>query len=58
MTRNGWSLIILVLALTTVCTEVSGQGLEAKLAGSQLPNTLYGSSAVYDGADSVYIFGG
>jgi hypothetical protein len=57
MTRNGWSLIILG-ALVIVSTEVSGQGLEAKLAGAQLPNTLYGSSSVYDGADSVYIFGG
>jgi hypothetical protein len=33
-------------------------GLEAKLAGAKLPTTLYHSTTVYDGADSVYIFGG
>jgi hypothetical protein len=35
-----------------------GQDLEAKLADARLPTGLYYSTAVYDGIDSVYIFGG
>jgi hypothetical protein len=50
-------LIILVMALGIFSTHVSGQGLEAKLAGARR-YTLVRSSAVYDGVDSVYLFGG
>jgi hypothetical protein len=35
-----------------------GDGLEAKLAGAKLPYPLRYFDIVYDGADSVYIFGG
>jgi hypothetical protein len=35
-----------------------GQVLEAKYAGAKLPTDLYYSTSVYDGIDSVYIFGG
>jgi hypothetical protein len=58
MRRNGQSLKFLVVALVIVNTELSGQEFEAKLAGTRLPNTLYVSSAVYDGVDNVYLFGG
>jgi hypothetical protein len=58
MTRNGRSLIILVVALVIVSAEVSGQDFEAKLAGTRLPNTLASSRAVYDGVDYVYLLGG
>jgi hypothetical protein len=58
MTRKGQLLIILVVALVNVTTEVSGQGLEANLARARLPDARVESSAVYDGVDSVYLFGG
>jgi hypothetical protein len=38
--------------------ESYGQGLEAKVAGEKLPTPLFCHSAVYDGDDFVYIFGG
>jgi hypothetical protein len=50
-----------VIALATLvhCFDGTyGQELEAKLAGAKLLTTLYGSTAVYDGNDGVYIFGG
>jgi hypothetical protein len=50
-------LIKLVMALGIFSTHVSGQGLEAKLAGARLPYTLVWSSAVYDGVGNVYLFG-
>jgi hypothetical protein len=53
---QSWS--FLVVALVTVSNPVSGQGFEAKLAGARLPYPLYESSAVYDGVDNVYLFGG
>jgi hypothetical protein len=52
------SWIFLVVALVTVSNPVSGQGFEAKVAGARLPYTLSESSAVYDGVDNVYLFGG
>jgi hypothetical protein len=59
MSRKKEILIVLVLIGLNCSTEAAGQqGLEAKLAGARLPTTLSGSSAVYDGVDSVYIFGG
>jgi hypothetical protein len=38
--------------------ESNGQGLEANLAGVKLSTGLIYSSAVYDGKDFVYVFGG
>jgi uncharacterized membrane protein YqhA len=59
MSRKLSTVIVLVLAVLTWTTETAGQeGLEAKLAGAKLPTTLYRCSAVYDGIDNVYIFGG
>jgi hypothetical protein len=58
MVINCQSWIFLVVALVTVNNPVSGQGLEAKVAGARLPYTLYESSAVYDGLDNVYLCGG
>jgi hypothetical protein len=59
MSRKRAILIVLVLAVLNCSTETAGQqGLEAKLAGTRLPTKLWGSSAVYDGIDNVYIFGG
>jgi hypothetical protein len=60
MRRNGRSLILVIVALVTVGTEVSGEEFEAKLAGARLPNPLVFSSAVYDGVevDNLYLFGG
>jgi hypothetical protein len=52
------SLIFLVVALVTVSTPVSGQVLEAKVAGARLPFPISDNSAVYDGVDNVYVFGG
>jgi hypothetical protein len=39
-------------------SESYGQGPEAKVAVAKLPRGLYYHSAVCDGNDSVYIFGG
>jgi hypothetical protein len=59
MSRKRAILIVLVMAVLTWATETAGQqGLEAKLAGARLPTSLSQSSAVYDGVDDVYIFGG
>jgi hypothetical protein len=55
---NRQILVIAVAALVQCFGRNYGQELEAKLAGANLPRTLYLSTAVYDGADSVYIFGG
>jgi CBS domain containing-hemolysin-like protein len=52
-------LIVFVMAVLNWATETAGQqSLEAKLAGARLPTSLSQSSAVYDGVDDVYIFGG
>jgi hypothetical protein len=59
MNNRTRSLIVLVVAIIINCSKIiSGQGLEFKLAGARLPKTLRESSAVYDGVDHVYIFGG
>jgi hypothetical protein len=50
--------IAIAVLLAHGCSESHGQGLEAKVAGAKLPTPLYRHSAVYDGNDSVYIFGG
>jgi hypothetical protein len=57
--ESGFSSVIsIVLILANWLSESYGQGLEAKVAGAKLPRGLYYHSAVYDGNDSVYIFGG
>jgi hypothetical protein len=58
MKLNCQTWIFPFVALVTVSNRASGQGLEAKFAGARLPYTLYESSAVYDGVDNVYLFGG
>jgi hypothetical protein len=59
MSRKRAIFIVLVWAVLNWSTETEGQqGLEAKLAGTRLPASLFDSSAVYDGVDNVYIFGG
>jgi hypothetical protein len=59
MSRKRAILIVFASAVLNCSSEVAGQyTLEAKLAGARLPNSVYYSSAVYDGADNVYIFGG
>jgi hypothetical protein len=59
MSRKRAITIVLVLVVLNCSTETAGrQCLEAKLAGARLPAMLYYSSAVYDGIDNVYIFGG
>jgi hypothetical protein len=51
--------LIFVLAVAVQCFgEGNGESLEAKLAGAKQPTALANSAAVYDGNDSVYIFGG
>jgi hypothetical protein len=47
-----------VAALVQCFGKSNGESLEAKLAGAKLPAVLDQSTAVYDGNDSVYIFGG
>jgi hypothetical protein len=50
---------VLGVAVLNWSIETAGhQGLEAKLAGTKLPSELFGSSAVYDGVDNIYILGG
>jgi hypothetical protein len=55
--KSHW---ILVAVATILHCYVEGymQGLEAKLAGAELPTTLNQAKAVYDGKDCVHIFGG
>jgi hypothetical protein len=59
MCRQRLTFLIALVALLVHCFDGTyGQELEAKLAGAKLLTTLYGSTSVYDGNDSVYIFGG
>jgi hypothetical protein len=59
MSRRRAILNFFLWAVLSRSTEAAGQqGLEAKLARTSLPNPLLYSSAVYDGVDNVYIFGG
>jgi hypothetical protein len=50
--------IAVVLLLAQCFSESYGQGLEGIVAGAKLPTALWCSTAVYDGNDSVYLFGG
>jgi hypothetical protein len=58
MYRQRLTFLIALAALVQCFDGTYGQGLEAKLAGAKLPLPLYYSTAVYDGTDNVYIFGG
>jgi hypothetical protein len=53
--------LIITFRLAVAVATMSGcygEELELKIAGGTLPSALYYSSAVYDGRDSVFIFGG
>jgi hypothetical protein len=50
--------IAVVLLLAQYFSESYGQGLEGIVAVAKLPTALWCSTAVYDGNDSVYLFGG
>jgi hypothetical protein len=50
--------VIAIAFLVHFLGQTKSEGLEAKLAVAKLPTPLWGSSAVYDGNGSVYIFGG
>jgi hypothetical protein len=50
--------LIVAFMLAQFFSESYGQGLEAIVASAKLPTALYSHAAVYDGDDSVYIFGG
>jgi hypothetical protein len=56
--RQNHLILVAVTMLQCCFKESKGQGLEAKLAGGKLPTALYYSTAVYDGNDSVFLFGG
>jgi hypothetical protein len=59
MYRQRNPIVVIAVTLLVHCFAVTyGQELEAKLAGAKLPTPLYISTAVYDGTDNVYIFGG
>jgi hypothetical protein len=58
MYRQRLTFVIRVAMLVHSFPAIYGQGLQAKLAGAKLPMTLYLSTAVYDGNDKVYVFGG
>jgi hypothetical protein len=58
MNREKLTLFIAVVALLHSFGQSYGQILETILAGAKLPTDLYYSTSVYDGKDSVYIFGG
>jgi hypothetical protein len=58
MCRGRLTFVIAVVVLVHCLVQSNGEGLEAKLAVSKLPEALYLSTAVYDGNDSVFIFGG
>jgi hypothetical protein len=59
MNREKLTSFIAVVALLHSFGQSYGlEVLEAKYAGAKLPTDLYYSTSVYDGIDSVYIFGG
>jgi hypothetical protein len=56
---NKRLILVIIEAITVHCFgQRYGEALEVKLAGATLPEPLCDSTAVYDGTDSVYIFGG
>jgi hypothetical protein len=58
MNREILFLLIAVVIILHFFGQSYGQVLEAKLAGAKLPTDLFYSTSVYDGIDSVFIFGG
>jgi hypothetical protein len=58
MNRQRLTFVIALATLVHCFAATYGQELEAKLAVAKLPFPLYTSTAVYDGTDNVYIFGG
>jgi hypothetical protein len=58
MYRNSLIFVIGVVALVHCFGQIYGKELEAKVARAELPAGLSESTAVYDGIDNVYIFGG
>jgi hypothetical protein len=58
MYRQRLTFVITVAVLVHCLAAAYGQGLEAKLAFAKLPTPMHISTAVYDGTDNVYIFGG
>jgi hypothetical protein len=59
--KNHRGIVACVIYLTTTTnlwSTTTGQILEAKKAGAKLPIPLADASAVFDGEDSVFIFGG
>jgi hypothetical protein len=58
MYRERSILVIVVVSLVHCFGQIYGKEPEAKVARAKLPKTLTESTAVYDGMDSVYIFGG
>jgi hypothetical protein len=58
MCRERQTFLIAIATFVLCFEESNGEGLEAKVAGAKLPKILGYSTAVYDGSDSVYIFGG
>jgi hypothetical protein len=55
--RHGF-VISVALMMQLSFSKSSERGLEAIVARAKLPTALYSHAAVYDGNDSVYIFGG
>jgi hypothetical protein len=57
---NRKTVIFVIIAATLVHSfgQSYGEELETKLAGAKLPSAMYVTTAIYDGSDSVYIFGG
>jgi hypothetical protein len=51
-------IFVMTLAALVNCFGHSHGELEVKLAGTKLPVGIGMSPAVYDGTDSVYLFGG
>jgi hypothetical protein len=58
MYRQRLTFVIAVAVLVHCFAATYGQGLEANLVGAKLPTPMFLSTAVYDGTDNVYIFGG
>jgi hypothetical protein len=58
MYRARLIFVIAVVSVVHCFGEANGEGLEAKMAGAKLPAGLSASTLVYDGNDSVYMFGG
>jgi hypothetical protein len=59
MFRNFVNFIILsAVAILYCCTESDGSELEATLCTAKLPNPVGHAATIYDGDDSIYVFGG